>query len=96
MAAPAAADPAASALFHCTYADCSLSFNDEDDRAAHKDMEHDYCRRCNVDFPNYETLLKHKIESVKHVVCPICGMEFGTVSGRDQHVLRVRLIVLVY
>lgn len=79
----------ASARFHCTYADCDLSFDDEDARAAHKDMEHDYCMRCNVDFPNDEALLMHKIESVKHVVCPICGAEFSTGSGRDQHVLRV-------
>jgi DNA-directed RNA polymerase subunit RPC12/RpoP len=80
---------AGAGLFRCTYAGCNLSFDDADARTAHKDLEHDYCMRCNVDFPNHEALLKHKIESVRHIVCPICGMEFGGVAGRDQHVMRV-------
>ncbi|PYH41594.1 putative C2H2 finger domain protein [Aspergillus saccharolyticus JOP 1030-1] len=52
----------------------------------HKIQEHDYCQRCDEDFPDEERLLLHKITSVRHIVCPVCGVEFRSTGGRDVHI----------
>lgn len=55
----------------------------------HKITEHEYCERCDEDFPDEERLLLHKIISVKHIVCPVCGLEFRSSGGRDVHIRQV-------
>ncbi|KAL4889522.1 hypothetical protein BDV59DRAFT_210311 [Aspergillus ambiguus] len=50
------------------------------------DPDHEYCARCDEDFADDEHLLVHKIKSDRHVVCPICGLEFRSEGGRDGHI----------
>lgn len=51
--------------------------------------EHDYCLKCDIDFKNEDHLLIHKIKDSKHIVCPICGIDFGSEGGRDRHIRQV-------
>ncbi|RAH87676.1 C2H2 finger domain protein, partial [Aspergillus japonicus CBS 114.51] len=70
----------------CTYAKCGKHFPSKRDMDIHKITEHEYCERCDEDFPDEERLLLHKITSVKHIVCPVCGLEFRSSGGRDVHI----------
>ncbi|RAH67686.1 putative C2H2 finger domain protein, partial [Aspergillus aculeatinus CBS 121060] len=70
----------------CTYAKCGKQFPSKRDMDIHKITEHEYCERCDEDFPDEERLLIHKIISVKHIVCPVCGLEFRSSGGRDVHI----------
>ncbi|KAH8696722.1 hypothetical protein BGW36DRAFT_297888, partial [Talaromyces proteolyticus] len=78
--------------FPCTYAECLQSFDTYEKRSLHKDIEHDYCLRCDIDFANFEAFLKHKIESDEHIVCPFCGVQFESHDGRDAHIRRAHPI----
>ncbi|OJJ37583.1 hypothetical protein ASPWEDRAFT_67784 [Aspergillus wentii DTO 134E9] len=71
----------------CTYADCPALFSSIQAMKKHKAQgEHDYCSRCDEDFEDEERLLIHKIKSNKHIVCPICGVDFRSEGGRDGHI----------
>ncbi|KAL4883389.1 hypothetical protein BJY04DRAFT_184549 [Aspergillus karnatakaensis] len=72
----------------CSFPDCKFFFPDLKAMRRHKnaDPEHDYCRRCDLDFESEEHLLIHKIKSDDHIVCPLCGIEFGSEGGRDGHI----------
>ncbi len=50
---------------------------------------HEYCRKCDLDFPSLETKLIHLIESERHRACAECGEEFGCEDGLVRHVWRV-------
>ena len=58
----------------------------------HKEEEHDYCRVCDEDYDNWDKLLEHKMNSVNHITCGVCGEDFRSESGRDKHVHQVRQI----
>lgn len=76
--------------FPCTYEDCTRGFVKERDMKRHKDEDHDWCRVCNEDCENDEALLFHKIDSTRHICCPICGEDFRSEAGRDRHQRQVR------
>ena len=77
--------------FACTYESCGRRFDNQKALKVHKDREHDYCRVCDMDFKDDEALHFHKMQSEKHVVCNICGVEFMSEPGRDRHAKQVRL-----
>lgn len=53
------------------------------------DPEHEYCVRCDENFEYEERHLMHKIATEKHIVCPICGLDFRSEGGRDGHIRQV-------
>lgn len=77
--------------FPCTFKGCGRRFDDEKGLKRHKDSEHDYCKVCDEDFDDDEALHLHKMQSEKHVVCNICGVEFNSEPGRDRHAKQVYL-----
>lgn len=76
--------------FPCTYEKCSRGFMNKKAFKDHKEEEHDYCRECDEDYDNWEELLKHKLNSERHICCGVCGQDFRSESGRDKHVRQVR------
>ena len=78
--------------FPCTYEKCTLGFRDQKALKNHKELEHDFCRVCDEDYDNWEKLLEHKMNSVDHITCGVCGEDFRSESGRDKHVHQVRQI----
>ena len=82
--------------FPCTYEGCGRRFDDKKALKRHKEAEHDYCKMCDVDFKDYEALHFHKMQSEKHVVCNICGLDFMSEPGRDRHAKQVSLFHLMY
>ncbi|KAF9892479.1 hypothetical protein FE257_001588 [Aspergillus nanangensis] len=72
----------------CTYSTCKLVFNSVNEMISHKkaDPDHFYCARCKEDLDDDEHLLIHKIKSDNHIVCPMCGIGFGSEGGRDAHI----------
>ena len=74
------------ARFPCAYEDCGLGFDEITALKKHKYLDHDgYCKLCDVDTKDHETLKQHKMDSLKHVVCQWCGKDFRSESGRDYH-----------
>lgn len=94
----------------CTKPDCEMLFTTEKEMKNHKkyDPEHFYCKRCNVDCEDWETLTKHKVdvmapwlegrikpsedEKPEHIVCEFCGEDFKSFGGRKLHRKQVRQI----
>lgn len=58
--------------------------------------DHEYCEKCDLDCETEDQLLIHKIKSNKHIVCPVCGIEFGSEGGRDRHIRLVSLTHLIF
>ncbi|KAI9368684.1 hypothetical protein BJX61DRAFT_546291 [Aspergillus egyptiacus] len=80
-------NPSPSSRIPCTYPDCGYSFASAKEMKKHKTIsQHDYCTKCDEDFESDELLLIHMIKSDKHIVCPICGIEFRSEGGRDGHI----------
>lgn len=76
----------------CTFKNCEEVFDSEQQMRRHKmqDQAHYYCVRCNVDCDTPAALFIHNIASSKHIVCPVCGVEFRSAGGRDVHIQTVR------
>ncbi|KAF2278798.1 uncharacterized protein EI97DRAFT_431044 [Westerdykella ornata] len=74
----------------CTYEDCPASFNTDKEMKAHKLSvpEHDYCQKCDKDFPDYDAYVHHKtLDPYKHnKACRVCGEEFRSVPGLKRHI----------
>ncbi|PLB51193.1 putative C2H2 finger domain protein [Aspergillus steynii IBT 23096] len=72
----------------CTYSSCLQTFDSVMQMQRHKiiDINHEYCKTCDEDFDDEETFLIHRIKSDKHIVCPICGLNFRSEGGRDGHI----------
>lgn len=78
--------------FACTFPGCVKIFKSKKDLVKHKiaDEEgHDYCKVCDLDFQNDESLHLHKVASEKHICCPICSEDFKSEGGRDRHCTQV-------
>ena len=74
------------AKFPCSYDDCSMGFDDITALKKHKYLDHDgYCKLCDVDTEDHESLKQHKRDSLKHVCCQWCSRDFRSESGRDYH-----------
>lgn len=74
------------ASFPCLYADCGMGFKDERALKDHKFYEHDgYCKVCDIDTEDEQSLLLHKMSSLKHITCQFCGKDFRSEAGRDRH-----------
>lgn len=74
--------------FACNYKGCFNSFDTEKELKKHKirQDDHDYCEKCNLDFHDWEALVKHrKLTPGVHTACKICGEEFRSAGGRDRH-----------
>ncbi|KAL9096840.1 MAG: hypothetical protein Q9165_000804 [Trypethelium subeluteriae] len=76
----------------CTYLNCNQVFEDEIMMKKHKIScsNHDYCRKCDLDFPDYDSHLSHRVESDAHITCDRCGQDFGSDSGLNRHKKQVR------
>ena len=73
----------------CTYEDCTRGFTKESDMKRHKDEDHEWCRMCNVDCADYESLLEHKVQSDLHICCDFCGEDFRSDMGKERHMRQV-------
>ncbi|PGG96087.1 hypothetical protein AJ80_09875 [Polytolypa hystricis UAMH7299] len=78
----------ADSRFPCTFAGCLRVFDSLKALKGHKKTtpEHEYCFRCDLDFADEDQILIHKIESNKHIACPLCGAEFKSEGGRNGHI----------
>ena len=73
----------------CPYEDCNAGFDTVKLLKLHKEDRHDSCRKCSLDFKNFQEYLDHKIQSPEHITCPVCGEDFRSSGGRDAHMLAV-------
>ncbi|KAL8822420.1 MAG: hypothetical protein Q9191_006847, partial [Dirinaria sp. TL-2023a] len=80
-----AQDEADKNKYPCTFKGCRFRFPNRGALVKHKDSEHDYCTKCDLDFVDDEALHVHKMNSEKHIICPICGIDFKSEPGRDRH-----------
>ncbi|KAI5367913.1 Putative Zinc finger C2H2-type [Septoria linicola] len=86
----------------CTYSSCQHRFPSVKAMQAHKvdDPEHFYCKKCDVDCDDWESLTKHKVDKMApfvegrkrvrdekpiHIVCEFCGESFKSFDGRKLH-----------
>lgn len=86
----------------CSYTDCQHRFPSVALMKAHKvnDPEHFYCKKCNMDFADWQALTEHKVtmmapflegrvrirdEKPVHIVCEFCGEGFRSFDGRKRH-----------
>ena len=84
-----AQDEGQQSKYPCTFKGCHFRFSDRGALIKHKDSEHDYCTKCDIDFVDDEALHVHKMNSEKHIICPICGIDFKSEPGRDRHAKQV-------
>ncbi|KAL2829193.1 hypothetical protein BDW59DRAFT_178538 [Aspergillus cavernicola] len=72
----------------CSYPNCNYFFSNLKEMKKHKTINpgHEYCARCDEDYEDEEQLFIHMIKSNKHIVCPVCGTQFGSEGGRDGHI----------
>ena len=78
--------------FACTFPDCNRIFKSLGLLKQHKasdDSGHDYCKVCDMDFPDDDALHLHKMGSEKHICCEVCSEDFSSESGRDRHMRQV-------
>ena len=78
--------------FPCTYEKCTRGFMNKTAFNRHKEKEHDYCRVCEEDYEDGDKLFEHKMSSMNHICCGVCGQDFNSEGGRDKHVRQVRQI----
>ncbi|KAK4553939.1 hypothetical protein LTR86_009115 [Recurvomyces mirabilis] len=86
----------------CTYPDCIAEFDDQAAMKKHKkhDPDHDYCKKCDIDFVDFEAFTQHKVsmmdafqrnkyrekdERPVHITCEFCGEDFESFGGRRLH-----------
>ncbi len=72
-------------LHPCSYAECSMGFGKLFELKEHKEEEHDWCRKCDVDCEDWDDLVQHKISSPRHIACQFCGEDFKSEAGKDRH-----------
>ncbi|KAK4894477.1 hypothetical protein LTR27_007363 [Elasticomyces elasticus] len=87
----------------CTYKNCMKRFDTIEEMKGHKRYadEHDYCKKCDIDFPDWEALHQHKVTEMDtyfrnrfdlpasvhpaHITCEFCGQDFRSFGGRKAH-----------
>lgn len=76
-------------VFSCNFPGCDRSFRKKKYLDQHKDTsdDHDYCRKCDLDFDSWEAMVAHK--SKKHRACKHCGREFHSEAGLQAHYKQV-------
>jgi hypothetical protein len=77
--------------FPCTYPKCPFGFESSKLLKKHKLDQHDYCKKCDMDFGDFQEHLDHKVGSPNHITCPVCGEDFKSSGGRDTHIIAVSL-----
>ena len=75
--------------YPCTYHECLRGYDTLKALKLHKKEHHDYCQACDLDFEDDTALLRHKIQSDRHIVCPMCAQSFRSSQGRDAHIRQV-------
>lgn len=77
-------------LIKCPFKGCRKSFKTEKELRQHKtkEVDHIYCTKCKLDFEDWEAFVQHKAGSSSkiHISCQFCGMDFGSLSGRERHI----------
>ncbi|KAI9667399.1 MAG: hypothetical protein M1821_000214 [Bathelium mastoideum] len=70
----------------CTFRNCTAKFADVNDMKRHKssDDDHEYCIQCDLDFPDWDSHVIHRVESSAHITC-ICGLDFRSLGGLERH-----------
>ncbi|KAF2863258.1 hypothetical protein K470DRAFT_211469 [Piedraia hortae CBS 480.64] len=89
--------------FQCTYTDCGEVFPTLKEMKTHKvkNLDHFYCKKCDVDCDSWEDLKQHKVRAMTpyldsinrdpndlrppHITCEFCGMDFRSFGGRRIH-----------
>ena len=58
-----------------------------------RDVNHEYCKYCDLDFDTFEEHLDHQVEfednnpdDPNHIVCRFCSVEFKNHYARDEHI----------
>lgn len=90
----------------CTFPDCTQTVEgrDANEEKAHekaydrlvkhkiRNNDHDYCKKCDLDFECFDDFVSHKAKSSDkiHISCQWCGQDFGSHSGRNAHIAQVR------
>ena len=82
--------------FPCTYEKCTRGFMNKTALNRHKEKEHDYCRVCKEDYEDGDKLFEHKMSSMNHICCGVCGQDFNSEGGRDKHVRQVRQLIHMF
>ncbi|KAF3914792.1 hypothetical protein ABW20_dc0101905 [Dactylellina cionopaga] len=74
-------------LFECSHCkDEPQVFESYSELIEHKvRVGHDYCRKCDEDFPDRDAFELHTLNSNKHITCYLCGKEFRSESGLELH-----------
>ena len=80
--------------YQCTYQDCQRLFQKESSLIRHKEEEHWWCSRCDVDNEDEEAYIKHKMASAKHITCRHCDIEFRSEPGLWSHLEQVMLSIV--
>lgn len=78
--------------YPCPWETCALGFETLKLLKKHKLDRHDYCKKCDLDFNDFQHHLDHKIGSPNHITCPVCGEDFKSSGGRDAHIRAVSLL----
>ncbi|KAF1983206.1 hypothetical protein K402DRAFT_338951 [Aulographum hederae CBS 113979] len=76
--------------FRCPFPDCHFTFTKWRHLMRHKvtDDQHECCEIHQRDFDDWDTFVRHKAESIKHISCPFCGIDFGCQGGLKLHLQR--------
>ncbi|KAJ9665292.1 hypothetical protein H2201_004584 [Coniosporium apollinis] len=67
---------------------CFRTFADEKEMKRHmvNADDHDYCRKCDETFKDWNDFVAHKASPACPLIsCKFCGVDFKTTSGRDRH-----------
>lgn len=86
---PPAQDEPDKNKYPCTFKGCGCRFATRWALNQHKDSEHDYCVKCDLDFEDEEALYVHRMSTAMHIICPICDKDFASEPGRDRHAKQV-------
>ncbi|KAI9733321.1 MAG: hypothetical protein M1834_003405 [Cirrosporium novae-zelandiae] len=74
----------------CTFKNCQAKFESLGalQRHKHSAPEHDYCKACDLDFDDEDSLRIHKVQMTdkKHIVCEHCGCDFKSEGGKNRHI----------
>ncbi|KPI38527.1 uncharacterized protein AB675_4291 [Cyphellophora attinorum] len=75
-------------VFKCTFENCDKVFENAKDLRRHKvnDINHHYCKKCDLDFASDTQHIIHRIATPsKHITCPLCATDFKVRAGLDRH-----------
>lgn len=86
------AEPLPELKYSCSKEGCTERFGTKKELKNHKDAasNHEYCRKCDRDFADWDKLQYHLIKSPLHIICVECMKEFKSQGGLAGHTKQVR------